>query len=100
MLLPLPANPTIPTRIRLCFLVCERFELSSADGLMGRLNELSSIAGDTPRRRSRALQARFERIESRIELMERIGLELEMPESNPIERIDDFTRDVGDRLGR
>ena len=100
MLLPLPANPTIPTRIRRFFLVYEGLQLSSRMALTGWPMSIVSHIRRTRRRRSGVLQARFEGIETRIELVERIRLELEMPESNPIKRIDDFTRDVGDWLGR
>ena len=34
-----------------------------------------------------------------IELLERSRLELEMPEANPIERVDDLLGNIGDRLG-
>ena len=100
MLLPLPANPTIPTRIRRFFLVYEGLQLSFRVALTGWLSVIVSSTRWTRRRRSGALQARFEGIETRIELVERIRLELEMSKSNPIKRIDDFTRDVGDWLGR
>ncbi len=101
MLLPLPANPTIPTRIRLFFLVREGSRLGSAVGPTLWLSaRCARMLDDLRAWRSAASSSwlRGRRVAHRAPRAKRARAPV--PESNPIKRIDDLLGDVGDRLGR
>ena len=110
MLLPLPANPTSPTRMALHSSPSRRSDSEAragpdSDPRPRRRGTRSAISQENaPAHRARsswrhAAEARLEGIEASLQVFQVVGGRVEVAEPDAIEGVDDQARDVGHGLG-